>query len=92
MNARQFLDQIADTLRTKGRVVEVTVTEESFGTFVWLYAPAPNWYDRSISLSARKSRGRWALGELMVGPGVGEAKSFKRTTRTRIRIAADVYA
>jgi hypothetical protein len=92
-NARQFLDEIADVLRASGRPVEITETEESFGTFVWLSSVAPRWYDRSISLSARKSNrtGRWALGELKVGSTVS-TKAFTRTSRSSIRIAAEVYA
>lgn len=91
-NAREFLDQIADTLRAKGREVEVSDTTNDYGTFVWLSTIAPHWYDSTISLSAyRNARtGRWRLGELKVRPGTG--KEFARTTRTDIRIAADVYA
>lgn len=92
-DARQFLDQIADILRAKGRDVEITETEESFGTFVYLSAIAPHWYDRSISLSARKSSrtGRWALGKLSVGPSMN-TKRFTRITRSAIRAAVEIYA
>ena len=92
-NARQFLNEIADTLRASGRTVTIEETTESFGTFAWLYAPAPNWYDRSISLSARFSdnTGRWAIGELKVGP-TSVSGGFIETTRHRIRTAVSVYA
>lgn len=92
--AREFIEEIAETLRTKGRTVEITETQESFGIFVWLYSPAPHWYDRTISLNARHSNrtGRWALGKLSVGSSVSGTKQFERTTRTAIRIAAEVYA
>lgn len=93
INARAFLDEIADMLRAKGRTVEVTVTEENFGTFVWLYAPPQHWYERSINLSAAKSNrpgSRWALGKLQIGSSA-YSKKITATTRSDIRIAADVY-
>lgn len=93
--AREFFDQMADTLRAKGREVQITETEESFGTFVWLYAPAPHWYQRSLSLSVVQRKGRWNLGQLTVGSSVSggrNGRGFKRTTRSDIRIAIDVYA
>lgn len=96
-NAREFLNEIAAALRAKGRIVEITETEESFGTFVWLSSPPQAWYERSISLSARKSNtsGRWALGPLNVGSsgsGTKAGKSFKEELRWKIAIAVDVYA
>jgi hypothetical protein len=93
-NARQFLDEIAKTLRDKGRPVVITETEENFGTFVWLSSISSHWYDRPMSLSAVKSSrtGRWSLGRFRVGSSVGGAKEFTRTGRTEIRIAAEVYA
>lgn len=96
-NAREFLEEIAEDLRAKGRKVEIIETEEPFGTFVWLSAPPQNWYNRWISLSAaHKTRtNRWSLGKLNVGASVGgsgkASKSFTKSTRTQIKISADVY-
>ena len=93
INARQFLDQIAETLRSQGRPVTVEETQEDWGTFVWLSAPAPAWYQRSMNLSAAKPNrsNRWRLGELRVGPSLNN-KGFNRKTRSQIRIAAEVFA
>jgi hypothetical protein len=90
-DARQFLTEIATILRSKGREVTVTESEENFGTFVWLSSTAPHWYDNSISLSAAKSTrtGRWSLGEMKIHLS---GKTLTRTTRSEIRIAADVFA
>lgn len=91
--ARQFLDEIAAGLRAKGREVTVTETQESFGTFVWLSAPAPRWFDYSITLSAAKSNrpgSRWRLGRMMVRGGLSKEKYA--TTRRSVKICADVYS
>ena len=92
-NAREFADEIADIIRSKGREVTVTETEEEWGRFVWLSALAPKWYDRTINLSARYDNRtkRWALGKLTVRL-ISSDKPVVRSTRTDIRIAADVYA
>ena len=92
-NARQFLDEIAAILREAGREVEITETEESFCTFVWMSAIGPRWYDRSINLSAVKDvkTGRWRLGKMQIGPGAGSRFTMVRTKRSDIRIAAEVY-
>lgn len=92
-NAREFIDQIAAILRAQGRPVEITETEESFGTFVFLSAIAPHWYDRSINLSAAKSNrtNRWRLGDMRVGPS-SVSKGFDVKTRSRMKISAEVYA
>jgi hypothetical protein len=92
ISAREFLEEVAEILRSKGREVEITETEESFGTFVWLYAPAPKWYERSMSLSAARSgrTGRWRLGPLSVG-STCVSPGFERNTRSKIKTAADVY-
>lgn len=92
INAREFVDQIADQLRAKGRQVEITETEEAFGTFVWMSAIAPKWYDYTISLSAAKGRApgsRWKLGRLTVR---GAGKERYTQERSRIRSAIDIYA
>lgn len=97
-DAKQFFDQMADLLRSKGRTVEITETTESFGTFVWLYSPAPHWYERTISLSVSKNArpgSRWRLGALSVGSsgtGTKAGRAFKRELRNDIRIAVGVYA
>jgi hypothetical protein len=90
-DARQFLDEIADQLRAKGRTVKITETEENFGTFVWLSSLAPHWYDNTISLNAAKftRTGRWSLGEMKVHLS---DRTLTRTRRSDIRIAADVFA
>lgn len=92
-NAHQFLNEIADDLRAAGRTPEITVTEESFGTFVWMYAPAPNWYDRTIALSARFSTrtNRWALGEMILGGTITSPQMVVKGRRS-IRSAVHVYA
>jgi hypothetical protein len=92
INAREFLDQMADTLRSKGREVEVTEQDAGFGKFVWLSARAPHWFDATLSLSAAYSNrtGRWSLGSLQVRTGSGQ--KFTRYTRTAIRIAVDTWA
>lgn len=100
--AREFLDQIADALRAKGREVEVTEeTTPSGSDFVWLYSPAPrgtgtllDLHTRTISLSAARTNAkgsRWALGELRVG-STPWGKEFTAKTRSDIRISVDVYA
>jgi hypothetical protein len=87
-NARQFLDEIAELLRAKGREVTVEEQQTDYGTFVWLSALAPHWYDHSLSLSAAyiTRTKRWRLGELTVD------HKDARKTRSHIRIAAEVYA
>ncbi|QFP94704.1 hypothetical protein I5G59_gp84 [Mycobacterium phage LilMcDreamy] len=95
-DAKQFLDEVADRLRGMGRTVEITTTQESFGEFVWLFAAAPHWADRTISLSASKSArtGRWSLGPLTVGPSGGtgpKSRGFKRESRGDISNAVAVY-
>lgn len=89
--ARQFLDEIAATLRAKGRVVEITESQESFGEFVYLYAPATAWYDRAISFNVARyaSTGRWNMGTLTVHTS---GKPVTAQTRRAMRIAAEVYA
>lgn len=89
-NAREFLDQIAAILRAKGRKVEISETKESYGTFVWLSAIAPAWYEHTLTLSASYSTTtkRWTLGELTIDHG----KIGVRKTRSDIRISAEVYA
>lgn len=86
-NARVFVDEIAAVLRSHGRDVTVSETSERFGRFVWMSAIAPNWYDKTITLSAgfNDRTGRWTLGPMLID-------GTKRTGRTAIRISADVYA
>ena len=90
--AIQFLNEIADVIRAKGRAVEITETEESFGTFVWMYVPATHWYDRAMTFSAVKSNrtGKWSMGVLVVTNTDG--KAIKADTRNSIRRVASVYA
>lgn len=92
VNARQFLDEVAEILRAAGRTVEIEESAESFGTFAWLYSPAPRWYCRSISLSARYSNDtkRWALGDMNIGPTC-DNQGMVKTTRSSMKIAAEVY-
>lgn len=90
--ARQFLDEIAATIRAKGRVVNITESQESFGDFVHLYAPATAWYDRAISFNVARytSTGRWNMGTLTVHTTSG--KPVVARTRREMRLTAQVYA
>jgi hypothetical protein len=91
-NAIDFLNGIAAQLREQGREVEVTKTDEFFGQFVWLYSPAPNWYNRGITLSATllTRTGRWSLGMMTIGPSMS-SPPMRRRTRSAMRIAVEVY-
>jgi hypothetical protein len=91
-NAREFLDEVAEMLRAKGRRVEITETQESFGTYVFMAVPADHWYESTMYVNAALSSrtGRWSLSPMTVRTSMG--KTFKRDTRSAIRIAADVWA
>jgi hypothetical protein len=90
-NAREFIDEIADVLRSKGRTVTIDESPLSFGTFVYMTSIAPNWYDRTISVSASFSTRtkRWTLGEMTIRGG---SIDLTRTKRADMKTAADVYA
>lgn len=91
-SAREFLDEVAQILRNKGREVQITETEETYGKFTYLSSVAPNWYDSSISLAVRYSNStkRWAIVAMDVRLSSG--KTISHDIRTNIRIAAEVYA
>lgn len=87
MNAREFVLQQAEVLRSKGRDVEVTEDERH----VRIWSSGPGIWDAAIRLSAYKSEisGRWNLLPCRIYQfGVGD---IKRTTYSRIRSAIDVY-
>jgi hypothetical protein len=91
MNARQFVDEIVEVLKAKGREVTVEETDESFGKMVWVSATSPNWWMSPIHLSAfcSDSTKRWRLGEIKVRTISG--KTVVAKTRYKVRIIADVY-
>ncbi len=91
-NALEFVEQIADRLRAKGRDnVKLEVTDESFGKMAWLTTIGTQGR-ATMNLSAFYSdrTKRWSLGELKVRPHYTKEKI--RRTRTEIRIAAEVWA
>ena len=89
--ARQFLDEVADIIRAKGRVVTIEESPLTFGTFAWLNVEKTHWYDTGMNLSAAYNdrTKRWSLGTMNVYPTTG---TFTRKTRSAIKIAAGVYA
>ena len=80
MNAREFLDSMADVLRAHGHEVEVSATEEKFGTHVWMKSQGQRWDSPRLTLSAAHMNrtGRWELGELRVHMWDGETWVLRR--------------
>jgi hypothetical protein len=70
IDARQFLDRIAEIIRAAGREVTIEETADDFGTFAWLSTRNTERHHALIYVGARYSNRtkRWALTQMEIWP------------------------